>query len=397
MKNLKNRFNFKHTIAACFIGYIVQAIVCNFAPLLFVSWKNEFGITIKQTTSIITLTFLIQMFIDFFAAKFVDKIGYKTCLIFAHIFSSAGFIVMGTLPYKLKNPFSGIIFAVILYSMGSGLLEVLISPVVESCPTENKTGAMSLLHSFYCWGTVLVIALSSAFFAAAGRDNWRYLSFLWALFSLLNGLFFTLVPIKEPEEDSKNQKIFSLFKSRFFILAVIIMICAGASELAMSQWASAFAETSLHISKAAGDLAGPMAFAILMGTGRIIFSKVSSKISIQKYLAFSSVLCIVSYFIASLSPIPILSLIGCALCGLAVSAMWPGTISLTSQRFPETSTAMFAILAFSGDIGCTAGPTVIGWVSSALSGDLKKGLLFGFIFPLIILICIMASIKKSTD
>ncbi|MGN0522366.1 MAG: MFS transporter [Eubacterium sp.] len=382
MKNL----NYKHTITACFIGYIVQAITCNFAPLLFVSWSNEFSVSMTQITAIITMTFFIQIIVDLVSAKFVDKIGYKICLIFAHIFSCSGFIALSILPYAMKNPMTGIVISVILYSTGSGLLEVLVSPVVESCPTDNKAGAMSLLHSFYCWGTVLVIGVSSAYFALFGRDNWKYIALLWAAVSLANAVFFCLVPVKEPDSAEKAVKISDLFKNKFFIIAIIIMICSGASELAMSQWASTFAEKGLGVSKTVGDLAGPMAFAVLMGAGRVIFSKLSSKIRIEKYLAASAVLCIISYFTASLSPSPVVSLIGCALCGLAVSAMWPGTISLSSQRIPAGGTAMFAFLAFAGDVGCTTGPTFIGFISTAQNGDVKKGLTFGFIFPLIIIL-----------
>lgn len=292
-----------------------------------------------------------------------------------------------------KKPLAGIIISVVLYATGSGLLEVLISPVVESCPTDNKTGAMSLLHSFYCWGTVFVIAVSSIYFAAFGRDSWRWLALVWALLSLANMIFFCLVPIKEPSEENSHNRIIDLFKNKNFVISIIIMFCAGASELSMSQWASTFAEKGLGVSKTIGDLTGAMAFGILMGIGRVIFSKLSSKISIQKYITASAVLCIISYFMAGISPNPILSLIGCAVCGLAVSAMWPGTISLSAQQASGGSTAMFALLALAGDAGCTAGPSIIGVISNAQGGDVKKGLVFGFIFPLIIILMLLVNKK----
>lgn len=382
--------NYKHTVTACFIGYMVQAIVCNFAPLLFVGWSSEFNISLPQLTSIVTLTFFTQIVIDFISAGFADKIGYKKCLIGAHLFSSIGFLLLGILPYVMKNSFLGIVISISLYSVGSGLLEVLVSPVVESCPSDNKAGAMSLLHSFYCWGTVIVIAVSSIFFAFFGRDNWRFLSFAFCIFALLNGIFFSLVPIIEPEEENKKTKKENLFKNKFFIIAVILMVCSGAAELAMSQWASSFAETALGVSKTVGDLAGPMAFAVLMGTGRIIFSKLSEKIEIRKYLIVSAILCIISYLIACLSSSPVIALIGCAICGFSVSAMWPGTISLTTRKMPNASTAMFAFLAVAGDIGCTAGPTLIGWITDAMGGSLNKGLIFSIIFPAIIIISLLS-------
>lgn len=390
MKNL----NFKHTVSACFIAYMVQAIVCNFAPLLFVSWEQEFNISIVQLTSIVTITFFTQIVVDLLSAKFADKIGYKKCLILSHLCSCSGFILLGILPYIMKNTYAGIMISVILYSIGSGLLEVLISPVVEACPTDNKAGAMSLLHSFYCWGTVAVIALSTLFFVTFGRESWRYLSFIWAVFALLNGIYFCFVPIPEPEEEKKeNSK--SLFKSKFFYIAVLLMICSGAAELSMSQWASTFAETGLGVSKTIGDLAGSMAFAVLMGTGRIIFSKLSEKVKIQSYLTASAVLCIISYLMAGLSDNAIVSLIGCALCGLSVSAMWPGTISLSTKQITGASTAMFAFLALAGDMGCTTGPTITGFITNHLGGDIKKGLIFSIVFPIIIIILLLFTSKKK--
>lgn len=385
MKKLK----FKHTIFACFIGYTVQAIVCNFAPLLFVGWENEFGISMPQLTTLITITFLTQIIVDLASAKFADKIGYKKCLVIAHICAGAGFAMLAILPYIMNNTFAALVISITVYSVGSGLLEVLVSPVVESCPTDNKAGYMSLLHSFYCWGTVATILISTLYFIIFGRENWRYLALAWAIYSLLNGIFFIFVPIIEPKEESRNQKISSLFKNKFFIVAIILMICAGAAEVAMSQWASAFAETGLNVSKTIGDLAGPMAFAVLMGTGRILFSKLSSKIKIENYLLISAAVCILSYLIACLSPNPILSLFGCALCGFSVSAMWPGTISLTTKAIPNASTTVFAFLAVAGDIGCTTGPTVIGWISDAFGGELKKGLLFSILFPITIILILL--------
>ncbi|MDE6471281.1 MAG: MFS transporter [Eubacterium sp.] len=389
------KFNFKHTVTACFIGYMVQAIVCNFAPLLFVSWEKEFNISMPQLTTIVTLTFFTQIVIDLLSAKFADKIGYKKCLFGAHLFSGIGFLLLAILPYILPNPFIGIVISVVLYSVGSGLLEVLVSPVVESCPSDNKAGAMSLLHSFYCWGTVGVIALSTIFFAAFGRENWRILTIVWAVFAIFNGIFFCLVPIIEPKDEPADKKSGSLFKNKIFIIAIVLMICSGAAELAMSQWASTFAETALGVSKTIGDLAGPMAFAVLMGAGRIIFSKLSKSINTEKYLIASASLCIISYLLACLSPNAIISLVGCALCGLSVSAMWPGTISLSTRAMPNISTAMFAFLAVAGDIGCTSGPTLIGWLTDAVGGDLKKGLLFAIIFPVIMILAMLLMRKES--
>lgn len=391
------KLNYKHTIISCFIAYMVQAVVCNFAPLLFVGWSREFNISIPQLTTIVTVTFFTQIIVDLIVAEYAEKIGSKNCLVIAHLLSCVGFFMLGILPYVMQNSFLAILLPVIIYSAGSGILEVLVSPVVESCPTENKAGAMSLLHSFYCWGTVVVIGISTLFCAVFSRESWRYLAFIWAVFALINGIFICFVPISRLNgDDNKKERVHTkdLFKSRVFVTAVIIMICAGASELAMSQWASAFAETGLKVSKTVGDLAGPMAFAILMGTGRIMFSALSKRVRIEDYLVISAFGCIASYLLACLSSVPLLSLIGCALCGLSVSAMWPATISLTTKLIPNATTTMFAFLAVAGDIGCTSGPTLIGWITDAFNGDLKKGLGFSVIFPAVIIISLIA-LKKS--
>lgn len=391
------KINYKHTIVACCIGYTVQAIVCNFAPLLFVGWSKEFNISLPQLTAVVTLTFFTQIVVDLLCAKFADKIGYKKSLILAHITSSLGFLLLAILPYTLNNAYIGIVISVILYSIGSGLLEVLVSPVVESCPTENKTGVMSLLHSFYCWGTVFVIGVSTLFFVFFGRDNWRFLSVFWSAFALANGVFFAFVPIKEPPAEEKDNGKLSFLKNKMFFVLILLMICAGAAEQAMSQWASSFAETALNVSKAVGDLAGPMAFAVLMGTGRVLFSRLSKHIKIEKYLLASALICILSYLMACLSGSAVVSLIGCAVCGLSVSAMWPGTISLSTKAIPNLPTAMFAFLAVAGDIGCTSGPTLIGFISDKLGDDLKKGLIFAIAFPIIIIIAlfILNKIQKK--
>lgn len=391
MKNL----SYKHTIFACFIAYMVQATVCNFAPLLFVGWNKEFYIDIPRLTTIITITFLVQIFVDLASAKFAERIGYKKCLVISHIFSALGYLLLGTLPYIMSNVFLGIVVSIVLYSIGSGILEVIISPVVESCPTNNKAGAMSLLHSFYCWGTVFVIGVSTLYFVIFGRESWRYLSFFWALFALANGIFFYFVPIIEPKKMKKEQSDKAIFKNKFFYFAILLMICSGASELAMSQWASAFAETALKVSKTVGDIAGPMAFAVFMGSGRVIFGRLSAKVNVKKYLGVSAVLCIASFLIACLSSNAIISLLGCALSGFAVSAMWPGTISMTARTTNCTSTVMFAFLAVSGDIGCTIGPTAIGWLTNAFGNNLKQGLLFSIVFPALFLLVVIFSRKEK--
>lgn len=392
---MKNQYN--KTITACFVGYIVQAIVNNFVPLLFLTFQRTYGIPLSRITILVTVNFGVQLVVDLVSVSFVDRIGYRASMVMAHVFSAAGLIALTVLPEILPGSFAGILCSVVIYAVGGGLLEVLVSPVVEACPSDNKEKAMSMLHSFYCWGHVGVVAVSTAFFAVFGISSWRILALIWALVPLCNMVVFTKVPIAGlMEEGEKGLGIKELFAMKVFWVLLIMMVCAGASEQAVSQWASTFAEKGLGISKAAGDLAGPMAFAVLMGIARGFYGKYGEKINLDRFMVYSSILCIVSYLWISLIPSPQISLIGCAVCGLSVGIMWPGTFSKAAAALPRGGTAMFALLALGGDVGCSGGPTLVGMVSSALGENLKLGILAGVSFPVLLLAGIFLQ-KKRTD
>lgn len=377
--------NFKHTIAASYIGYITQAIVNNFAPLLFVTFHNTYHIPLSQIGLLVTINFCTQIIVDLVSAKYIDRIGYRASAIIAHIFAAAGLILLGILPDLFPNPYIGICIAIIFYAIGGGLTEVVISPIVEACPTDSSTAAMSLLHSFYCWGSVLVILVSTLFFHFVGMQYWKQISCMWAIIPLFNIFYFAIVPINTLTEDGEGMSIAELIRTRIFWVLALLMVCSGASELAMSQWASALAETGLQVSKTVGDLAGPCFFAILMGTGRVLHATVGERFSLVRYLGISAILCTISYLTVSLSPVPAISLIACGICGLSVAAMWPGIYSLASMTCPRGGTAMFALLAFAGDIGCSSGPTIVGYISTALQDDLRLGMLSALVFPIVML------------
>lgn len=377
--------NYNHTIYACYIGYIVQAVVNNFAPLLFLTFQSSFGISLDKIAYLITINFGIQLLVDLASAKFVDKIGYRACALLAHILAAVGLAGLGIFPYLFTDAYGGILLSVFLYAIGGGLLEVIISPIVEACPTEKKEAAMSLLHSFYCWGHMGVVLLSTLFFTAIGIADWRILAFLWALVPLVNVVYFTRVPIHTLVEKGEGMKIGELLGNKMFWLFFVMMICGGASEQAMSQWASAFAEAGLGVSKTMGDLAGPCLFAVLMGSARAFYGKYSDRISLQHFMRLSCILCVAAYLLASLSRQPALALLGCAVCGLSVGIMWPGTFSLASKSMQSGGTALFAFLALAGDIGCAGGPTLVGIVSEAFGDNLKRGLIFAIGFPVILL------------
>lgn len=377
--------NFKMTMYACFIGYVVQAVVNSFVPLLFVTFQTEYHIPLTQITLLITVNFVIQLVVDLLSAGFVDKIGYRASAIIAHACAGTGIFLLTILPELFSNPFYGILFAVMVYAIGGGLIEVLISPILEACPTDNKESAMSLLHSFYCWGCTGVVLLSTLFFALFGTSHWKILALIWVFLPAANLILFTKVPIYSlHEEGESGMSISELFRVKVFWLLMAMMLCAGASEQAVSQWASTFAEKGLHIQKTVGDLVGPMMFSVLMGLSRLIYGKYGEKLNLDRFMKGSCVLCVASYLCISLVPVPIVGLIGCAICGFSVGIMWPGTFSKASAAIKRGGTVLFAMLALAGDLGCSGGPTLVGFVSSAFSGNLRLGILTAIVFPVLL-------------
>lgn len=388
--------SYQKTIYACFIGYIVQAIVNNFVPLLFLTFEKTYRIPLSRITMLITINFGIQLLVDLLSAGFVDKIGYRISVVLAHIFAAVGLAGLVFLSDLLPDPFAGLLLAVCIYALGGGLIEVLISPIVESCPTDNKEKAMSLLHSFYCWGHVGVVLLSTIFFSVFGIVNWKILACIWALVPVLNACLFVRTPIAPLiEEGETGMSMGELFCSKVFWLMMLMMLCAGASEQAVSQWASTFAEKGLGVTKTIGDLAGPMLFAILMGSLRAFYGKAGHRMDLDRFMLCSSVLCILSYLLIVFSPLPVFSLVGCGICGLSVGIMWPGTFSKASSALRRGGTAMFALLALAGDLGCSGGSTLVGAVASAASDNLKIGILVAIIFPVVMALVVCLCKKKK--
>lgn len=389
---------YQKTIYACFLGYIVQAIVNNFVPLLFLTFESTYNIPLSKITLLITFNFGIQLLVDLLSAGFVDKIGYRVCAVTAHIFSALGLLGLSVLPEILPDAYIGLLISVTIYALGGGLLEVLVSPIVESCPSKNKEKTMSLLHSFYCWGHVGVVLFSTLFFKIFGIDNWKILTCIWIIIPLANAFLFTRVPLAPLVKDGETGlSMPALFKNRIFWLLMLMMLCAGASEQAVSQWASTFAERGLGVGKTIGDLAGPMTFAILMGSARAFYGKFGDRINLDKFMIGSGVLCIASYLCISLSPSPFLSLVGCGICGLSVGIMWPGSFSKASAAIRNGGTAMFALLALAGDLGCSGGPSLVGYISSIASDNLKKGILAAIIFPFLLIVGILLLKKPKAS
>ena len=392
--------NYKKTLIACYLGFVTQAISSNFAPLLFLTFISTYGITLEKIAMIPLVFYLTQLLIDLAATKFADKIGYRTCVVASQVLSAVGLVLMAILPEVLPVPFLGILISVVLYAVGSGLIEVLVSPIVEACPFENKDGMMSLLHSFYCWGAMGVILGSTLFFVIFGVENWKILTFIWALVPLYNTFNFINCPIERLVEDGKSMGISKLLKTPIFWLMIILMVSSGASEATMTQWASAFTESAIGVSKTVGDLTGPCLFAMFMGISRMLYGKFSQKLDLTKVMLACGIMCAGCYLLASLSTLPILGLAGCALCGLAVGIMWPGSISISSQKCPRGGTAMFAFLALAGDLGATISPTMVGSLSEMAGGNLKTGLLAATLFPIVLvfgLLILKKKVSKATN
>lgn len=385
------KMEYKHTRYASYIGYITQAIVNNFMPLLFLIFQRDFGISLEKIGLLISINFSMQIVVDFLAARYVDRLGYRNCIMAAHIFCFMGLVGLGVLPELLPKPFSGILIAIIINAIGGGLIEVLISPIVEALPGNEKEKAMSLLHSFYCWGHVGVVIISTAFFSIFGIQKWKYLSIAWSFVPLFNTWNFMRVPIQMLKKEGEEISIKKLFCVKSLWVFFLLMICAGASEQAISQWASYFAEQGLKISKLTGDLLGPCSFAFCMGISRMLYGIYGEKIKVEKALLYSGFLCVISYIIVVASPISWLALIGCTLCGFSVGILWPGVFSLSSKSYPKGGTVMFALLALAGDIGCSIGPGLVGGVSNYLSvkqqiDGIQYGLTAAIMFPVLFII-----------
>lgn len=382
---MRSQNKYQKTQITCYIGFITQAIVANFAPLLFIRFHGEFGIPLGQIALISTVFYIAQILVDVFCAKFVDRIGYRRCVVASQIASAAGLVLLALLPTLLPDPLWGILISVIIYAVGSGLIEVLVSPIVEACPFENKAGVMSLLHSFYCWGVVGVVLLSTLFFALFGIENWRIAACLWAVLPLINAYNFSVCPIERLTDEGKAMPLKELLRKPAFWVFILLMIGAGASEASMAQWASAFVESALGFSKSIGDLVGPCLFAAMMGVSRLLYGKLGHRMDLTGFMLGSGFLCLACYLLAALSSHAFLGLVGCILCGFSVGIMWPGSISLSSARMPLGGTALFALLAMGGDLGASIGPGVVGIITQNANDNMHAGMLAGSLFPVVLI------------
>ena len=389
--------NYKHTLRASYIGYIVQSLINTFVPLLFVTFQTQYEVSLTQISILIMANFGAQIVLDFFAAMLADRIGYRPCVMLAHFLACGGLIGIAFLPEAFANPFIGLLIPVIIYGAGGGLTEVLLTPIVQACPIPNKDQTISMLHSFYCWGSVIVILGSSAFFALAGIDHWKILAICWAMLPLFNAFYYSRVPMYKLVAEEEKMPFKALATTGIFWLLMIFMFCAGSCEMAIAQWASDFAEEGLHVSKVIGDLLGPCTFGALKGVERLMYAKKGDKIPLWGFMLACSIVCAGCYIVLGLAGSATVSLIACAVAGFVGGVMWPGTFTIAAHVFPKGGTALFGFLALFGDVGCGLGPMITGAISDAFGGDLKVGFLFGTSFAILMIIGMLVLAARSRD
>ncbi|MBQ9757216.1 MAG: MFS transporter [Clostridia bacterium] len=392
---MSKKLNFEHTKMACYIAGFTQAVVCGFLPLLFVTFNQMYQIPLTLITLLVAVNFIVQFGMDFAALFFVDKVSYRGVVVAAHILISIGLLLLGTLVHVAKNTYLAIFLATLLFSAGGGLLEVMTSPIMEGCPSKNKAAAMSLLHSMFGFGSVAVVILTNVLLFALGREKWYLIAIVWAFVPALNAMLFSLVPINKIVSDDEKVPILRLFKGKSFLIFLLIMACSGASEIGMSQWASAFAETSLGVSKAVGDILGPCIFALMMALSRLFYAKIADRINLVRYIMICGSLTVVCFLFAALLPFRFAALLACGFCGFTVGIMWPGTLSLAAKVYPAGGATMFGVLALAGDFGCTTGPSIVGFIASMFGGELRTGLLAATVFPLILVLGAFLLIRRE--
>jgi len=394
------KLSFEHTKTACYLGSVSQSIVCGFLPLLFVIFNQDYGIPLALVTLFATINFVMQLTMDFTSLFYIDRVSYRKTIVVAHLLAAGGFLFLGLVAPRVQNTYLAVLFSVMLFSGGGGLFEVLLSPIIEGCPSKNKAATMSMLHSMFAFGSIGVILLTNLLLFIFGKNNWHYIAIIWAFIPFANAIYFMLVPINRIVENNKRTPLWKLFKKKSFLVFILIMFCSGATEIAMSQWASAFAESSLGVSKVMGDILGPCIFASMMALARVMYSKLADRINLAKYLLVCGFLTVMCFFMAALSPVKLAALLACGFCGFTVGIMWPGAVSLTAKTYPTGGAAMFGVLALAGDIGCTSGPTLVGFVASAFGGELRMGLLISTIFPILLVIStilLMRRVRKHPE
>ena len=381
------------TKIASYVGFVVQAVINNFLPILFIVFQNVYGLSYEKLARIIVFNFATQIIVDMCVPKIISALGYRKCAVMCQGLAALGLMMLGILPNIMENTYFAIIMSVMVYAFGSGLMEVALSPLVEGLPSKNKRGSMAILHSFYCWGQAFTVIVTTALVLGFGFKNWTYVPLVWASIPFFNMFAFLKVPIIEPDKTEKRDGLLNLLRNDKFRLYMIMMLCAGAAEVAMAQWASLFAQNALGVSKVVGDLAGPCAFAVFMGTGRIWYALAAKKVSFKKTIIVMSIGACICYMMVAICNVAAVSLVFCAICGFTVSIAWPGIYSAGAVAFPKASAVMYSVFAMCGDTGCALGPWLIGIIADNLG--LNIGFAAASIFPIGMILSAVLLLKKD--
>lgn len=377
--------------------FIIQALIINFPPILFLHFSTTYGIPLSKITFLVIINFACQFCLDMLSAIFAKHLSYKVMIVASNILAALGLASYAFLPEILPNAYLGLVIATLISAMGSGLIEVIANPIMQSCPKPKKNFSMGFLHSFYCWGALGVVLISTLLLLWTGMGSWKLLALLWALIPAVNTVIFLVSPMNQPSAElEETSSLSKLVKTKMFWLFIFIMILGGACEQAMAQWASAFAETVLteinivpESAKLFGDLLGPCFFALTMALSRMIYPKVCEKYDLRRVMILSSILCAICYAVAAITQNPFVSLIGCGVCGFSVGIMWPGTLDLAGKTCTFVGTALFAMLSLAGDLGCLTGPALIGFTADILGGNLKAGMTAAILLPSLLTVILL--------
>lgn len=401
-----NPEHYRLTTISCFVGIFAQAVIINLAALLFMPLMRLHGLTYVQLGTLVAVNFSVQVGSDLVFSGLIDRIGFRRLVLPACLVGSLGLFLFALAPVLLPGRvFAGLLAATAVYSAAGGLLEVLLSPIVNAIPNEEKGAAMSLLHSFYAWGQMATIILTTLFLFLVGERHWQWMVGFWALLPLANFLLFLKAPFPPSVPEEHRLNMGDLILKPFCLLAFAAIFFGASAEVLMNQWTSAFMERALLLPKLTGDLFGMCGFALMLGLGRAWHGKYGARFDISKALVAMSALAVLCYLVVALAPGSWPGLLACMVCGFATSLLWPGTLIVASERYPLAGAWMFALLAAAGDVGAGLGPWFTGWVVDhaidtaaalrleqwlGIGGEqaaLRLGILAGTIAPLLALLC----------
>ena len=387
--------NYKITKYTCYLFYVLQGTLLNLTPLLFVPLMEQYGLSYMKLGALASVNFATQLIVDIVLSKLTDKHRYRISLRLSASAAFIGYMIFAWAPGRLGDPYTWLLIGTVVYSIGAGLMEITISPLIHALPDKAKGKSMAILHSFYAWGVVLTVIVSTSVLAIIGRDKWNFIVTGWLIVPVIGFILSCIMPVPKPEsgENERTAGSFRILIKPAFILFLAMIFFGSCAEAVMTQWSSAFLERAVGLDKLIGDIAGMSMFALMLGLCRMASAALDKKISLSTYMMLGTIGAVICYIIVSVSNVAAVSLIFCALTGFMVGMLWPGTLVLAADAFPKAGAWLFAYLAVAGDLGGVFGP----WITGAIAdrSGLNAGLGAAAIFPVIGLIC-MIIYKRRT-